>query len=63
MDKADTDLCSDYLLSAFVALTATGLSAVVEEETSHDLVTGFFIRERPHFNVAVEASEARGSFD
>ena len=41
MKKADLDLHMDYLLSAFGVVTASGLSAMVEEETNHDLVTRF----------------------
>ena len=43
MNKADTDLYTGYLLSTLVASTVTWLSAVVEEEISHDQVTGFDI--------------------
>ena len=39
MKKADYDLYKDYLLSAFGAATATGLSAMVDGEVSHDQVT------------------------
>ena len=41
MKKADLDLYTDYLLSTFGAATATGLSAMVEGEVSHDRVTRF----------------------
>jgi hypothetical protein len=41
MKKADLDLYTDYLLSAFGSATATGLSAMVEGEVSHDQVTRF----------------------
>ena len=41
MKKVDLDSYTDYLLSAFGAPTATGLSAVVEEKISHDQVTHF----------------------
>ena len=41
MQKADLDLYTDYLLSTFGAATATGLSAMVEGEVSHDRVTRF----------------------
>ena len=41
MKKADLDLYSDYLLSTFGAATATGLSAMVEGEVSHDQITRF----------------------
>jgi len=30
------DLYSDYLLSSFAATTATGMSALLEQEISHD---------------------------
>jgi len=39
--RADLDLYTDYLLSAFGAATAAGLSAMVEGEVSHDRVTRF----------------------
>ena len=41
MRKADLDLYADYLLSTFGAATATGLSAMVEGEVSHDQITRF----------------------
>lgn len=39
MKKATLDLYTDYLLSTFGAATATGLSAMVEGEVSHDKIT------------------------
>lgn len=39
MKKANLDLYTDYLLSTFGAATATGLSAMVEGEVSHDKIT------------------------
>lgn len=41
MKKADLDLNTDYLLSTFGAATATGLSAMVEGDVSHDQITRF----------------------
>jgi len=41
MKKADLDLYTDYLLSIFGAATATGLSAMVEGDVSHDRITRF----------------------
>ena len=41
MQRADLDLYTDYLLSTFGFATATGLSAMVEGEVSHDRVTRF----------------------
>ncbi len=41
MQRANLDLYTDYLLSTFGAATATGLSAMVEGEVSHDRVTRF----------------------
>lgn len=41
MMKSDLELYTDYLLSAFGATTATGLSAMVGGEVSHDRVTRF----------------------
>ena len=41
MQRADLDLYTDYLLSTFGFATATGLSAMVEGEVSHDQVTRF----------------------
>ena len=41
MKKADLDLYTDYLLSTFGAATATGLSAMVDEDVSHDQITRF----------------------
>jgi hypothetical protein len=45
MKKAELDLYTDYLLSACGAATATGLSAMVEGEVSHDQVTRFLSKE------------------
>lgn len=39
MKKADQDLYTDYLLSTFGAATATGLSAMVDGDVSHDRIT------------------------
>jgi DDE superfamily endonuclease len=39
MKKAELDLYTDYLLRTFGAATATGLSAMVEGEVSHDKIT------------------------
>ena len=41
MDKNLLDLYSDYLLSSFGATTATGLSALLDGQVSHDQVTRF----------------------
>jgi mannose/fructose-specific phosphotransferase system component IIA len=41
MKKISLDLYADYLLSTFGAATATGLSAMVEGQVSHDQVTRF----------------------
>lgn len=41
MKKADLDLYTDYLLSTFSAATATGLSAMVDGDVSHDQITRF----------------------
>lgn len=41
MTKPDLDLYTDYLLSTFGATTATGLSAMIEGEVSHDQITRF----------------------
>lgn len=41
MKKDDLDLYTDYLLSTFGAATATGLSAMVEGDVSHDRITRF----------------------
>ncbi|MGH8857866.1 MAG: IS701 family transposase, partial [Polaromonas sp.] len=41
MKKADLDLYTDYLLSTFGAATATGLSAMVDGDVSHDRITRF----------------------
>ena len=44
------DLYSDYLISSFGAVTATGLSALVERQGSHDQITRFLAR--PHRTAA-----------
>lgn len=41
MKKADLELYTDYLLSTFGSATATGLSAMVDGDMSHDRVTRF----------------------
>ncbi len=41
MNKELLELYSDYLLSSFGATTATGLSAMLEGEVSHDRITRF----------------------
>ena len=41
MKKPDLDLYTDYLLSTFGAATATGLSAMVDGDVSHDQITRF----------------------
>ena len=45
MDKNLLDLYSDYLLSSFGPTTATGLSALLEGQVSHDQVTRFLSQE------------------
>jgi hypothetical protein len=45
MNRELLDLYSDYLLSSFGATTATGLSALLEGEISHDKVTRFLSSE------------------
>lgn len=45
MDKNLLDLYSDYLLSSFGPTTATGLSALLEGQISHDQVTRFLSQE------------------
>lgn len=45
MKKAELELYTDYLLSTFGAATATGLSAMVEGEVSHDQVTRFLSKD------------------
>lgn len=39
MKKQDLELYTDYLISRFGSATATGLSAMVDGEISHDHVT------------------------
>ena len=41
MNKVMLDLYTDYLLSTFGFSTATGLSAMIEGEVSHDKITRF----------------------
>ncbi len=47
MKKAELELCTDYLISTSGYATATGLSAMVDGEVSHDQVTRF-LSERPY---------------
>ncbi|MDE2831929.1 MAG: hypothetical protein OXN20_17590 [Gemmatimonadota bacterium] len=44
MDKNLLELYNDYLFSSFGAITATGLSALLEGAISHDQVTRFLSR-------------------
>ena len=39
MDKATLELYSDYLISSFNYTTATGLSAALNGQISHDAIT------------------------
>jgi hypothetical protein len=41
MDKERLELYTDYLISNFGQATATGLSALVDGDISHDKVTRF----------------------
>ena len=41
MKNFELELYTDYLLSTFGAATATGLSAMVEGDVSHDRITRF----------------------
>ena len=41
MKKADLELYTDYLISTFGQASATGLSAMVDGDVSHDRVTRF----------------------
>ncbi len=41
MKNSELELYTDYLLSTFGAATATGLSAMVDGEVSHDRITRF----------------------
>ena len=41
MKKAELELYTDYLISTFGSATATGLSAMVDGDVSHDRVTRF----------------------
>jgi len=45
MKKTDMELYTDYLLSTIGAATATGLSAMVEGEVSHDRITRFLSKQ------------------
>src|SRR5680860_76625 len=41
MEKAELELYTDYLISTFGSATATGLSAMVDGDMSHDHMTRF----------------------
>nr|WP_319563751.1 transposase [uncultured Rhodoferax sp.] len=45
MKNSELELYTDYLLSSFGATTATGLSAMVEGDVSHDRITRFLSRQ------------------
>lgn len=45
MKNSELKLYTDYLLSTFGAATATGLSAMVEGDVSHDRITRFLSRQ------------------
>lgn len=43
MKKADLELYTDYLPSTFGQTTATGHSAMVDSDLSHDRITRFYL--------------------
>ena len=45
MKNSDLELYTDYLLSTFGAATATGLSAMVQGDVSHDRITRFLSKQ------------------
>jgi hypothetical protein len=45
MKNSELELYTDYLLSSFGATTATGLSAMVEGDVSHDRITRFLSKQ------------------
>ena len=45
MKNSELELYTDYLLSSFGATTATGLSAMIEGDISHDRITRFLSRQ------------------
>ena len=45
MKNSELELYTDYLLSSFGATTATGLSAMVQGDVSHDQITRFLSRQ------------------
>ena len=45
MKISELELYTDYLLSSFGATTATGLSAMVQGDVSHDRITRFLSRQ------------------
>jgi len=45
MKNSDLELYTDYLLSTFGAATATGLSAMVDGDVSHDRITRFLSKQ------------------
>ena len=45
MKNSELELYTDYLLSSFGATTATGLSAMVQGDVSHDRITRFLSRQ------------------
>jgi aerotaxis receptor len=47
MKNSELELYTDYLLSMFGAATATGLSAMVDGEVSHDRITRFLSKQDP----------------
>ena len=59
MKEADLDLYTDYLLSTFGAATATGLSAMVEGDVSHDQITRFLSAQEYTSKVKSTASLAK----
>ena len=45
MKNSELELYTDYLLSSFGSTTATGLSAMVQGDVSHDRITRFLSRQ------------------
>ena len=62
MDKNLLDLYSDYLLSSFGPTTATGLSALLDGQVSHDQVTRFLLPRDVHLQNLVAAGQTDAPF-
>ena len=61
MIRALLEVYSDYLIISSSQTTATGLSKVLDSQTSHDKITRFFVAEGFDLQRLMEACKTHGS--